>query len=135
MQNTPSHLSPDDLACPDATRKKTIELTNSTPAHIHLPSNVKSFTLIASGPIYWRADFCSAVQENPGDLSDNAKDNVIPQDAGSVVWPNGDYINTISVMRQSAEAGTDTVIVIPGRGPDSGLEGITWDILPYAEEA
>lgn len=135
MQNIPNHLTPDDLAVPDYNHKKIITLTNSTPAHVHLPDNVKSFMLIASGPIHYRADLCENVQENPGNLSDSTKDNILPQDEGQGFFAQGRYINTVSAVRQSEENGTDTLVLIPGRGVANALPGIEWDTLPYEVEA
>lgn len=134
MQNLPNHLTPDDLAVPEFNYKKTIILTNSTPSHVHLPDNVKSFVLVASGPIHYRADLCESVQETPGDLSNTAKDNILPQDEGQGIFAQGRYINTISAVRQSEENGTDTLVIIPGRGVASNLSGVEWDILPYEAE-
>ena len=134
MQNLPNHLTPDDLAVPEFSLKKTITLTNSTPSHVHLPDNVKSFMLVASGPIHYRADLCESVQENPGDLSNTAKDNILSQDEGQGFFAQGRYINTISARRQSEENGTDTVVIIPGRGIANDLIDVNWDVLPYGVE-
>lgn len=135
MQNTPDYLTPDDLATPEHNRKKTIALTNSTPAHVHLPDNVKSFMLVASGPVYFRADLCEEAKVSPGDLSNPDKDNIHAQDEGQGMFAQGAYSNTVSAVRQSEEAGDDTLIIIPGRGVPSGLAGAEWDILPYEEES